>query len=84
MISLGFNEPVVLNKKIENNKLVLKLDWTNQNEKQQIGTTIISKDGDSFIYEDIGFTKRKFQNIDVMFWEFELPNSLRCDVLKLK
>ncbi|TLP73243.1 hypothetical protein [Maribacter sp. ACAM166] len=78
-IVVNFKEPVVINKVVKNGKLKLSLNWYGMGK----GTSIISKTSTGYNYEDVGFIKRNFNDIDRMIWEYELPKSLKMEIEKL-
>ncbi len=78
-IVMSFREPKVLNKMVKNGKLELTLDWFGMGT----GKTIITKTSTGFNYEDVGYMKRSFNNLDNLMWEFELPKSLKKDIENL-
>ena len=79
-VNITFKGPKILSKKIERNRMVLKLSWGSFG----IGTTIIKKTNQGFSYEDVGLFKRNFDNVESMIWEFELPKELIKDIYSLK
>lgn len=78
-IVMNFREPRVLNKIVKNERLELTLDWFGMGT----GKSIITKTTSGFNYEDVGYMKRSFNNLDNLMWEFELPKSLRKDIENL-
>ena len=78
-VVMNYREPKVLNKKVENGKLRLTLDWYQLGK----GESIISKTPYGYNYEDVGYMKRSFTEIDTMMWEFELPQFLKIDIENL-
>ena len=78
-INVNFREPKVLNKRVVDGKLELFLNWG----KFGNSLSLISKTTKGFSYEDVGFMKRNFKNIDSMIFEFELPRVLKNDIEKL-
>lgn len=78
-IVMNFREPKVLNKIVKNRKLELTLDWYGMGT----GKSIITKTSTGFNYEDVGYMKRSFNNLDNMIWEFELPKTLKKDIENL-
>ena len=73
IIKLNFPAPKVLSKQIQNNKLILELQWS----PFIYGRTIITKSKYSYTYEDVGFFKRSFESLDNLLWEYELPRELK-------
>jgi hypothetical protein len=78
-LEIKFKEPKVLGKSIKNGKLELTLDWF----QSGISQTIITKTPSGYNYEDVGFMKRNFTDLESMMWEFELPNFLKKDIENL-
>ncbi len=78
-IILQFKEPLVLDKKIQDGSLHLKLDFREFGK----GDIIINKTDDGYSYEDVGHLKKTFGTIEGLMWEFELPQSLKSDIESL-
>jgi len=78
-IKLQFRTPKLIEKKIEDGSLHLKLDWY----QHGIGQSIITKMKDGYKYEDVGMMKRTFSSVDSLLWEYELPQSLKTDIESL-
>jgi hypothetical protein len=82
--------PTVISANVINCKLQLVLDWGNS--KSDIGNIQISKTKNGYLYEDYfenSFTSnephmvRNFDDIEFMFYEYELPKKLKVIVKKL-
>jgi len=78
-IVMNYREPKVINKMVKNGKLELTLDWFGMGT----GKSIITKTPSGFNYEDVGYMKRSFNNLDNLIWEFELPKFLKKDIENL-
>ena len=78
-IVLQFNEPKVLDKKVQDGSLYVKLDF----HELGIGDIIINKTDDGYSYEDVPHLKKTFGTIKGLMWEFELPQSLKSDIESL-
>ena len=78
-IVLQFNEPKVLDKKVQDGSLYLKLDFG----ELGIGDIIINKTDDGYSYEDVPHLKKTLGTIERLMWEFELPQSLKSDIESL-
>jgi hypothetical protein len=79
LIKIKFNGPKILSKKIVHNSITLKLNWG----KLGIGTSIIKRIKGGYTYEDVGFFKRSFNNLEDLLWEFELPIELKEEIESL-
>ena len=78
-ITLKVREPKVVEKKIKDGSLHLKLDWYQHGE----GHSIITKVKDGYKYEDVGLMKNTFSSVESLLWEYELPQSLKTDIESL-
>jgi hypothetical protein len=79
LVKIKFKGPKILSKKVQNNSLILVLNWG----QLGTGTTIIKKTDAGYTYEDVGLFKRSFNNLDALLWEFELPFELKEEIESL-
>ena len=77
--TMKFSTPKVLQRNKKGNQLFLK--FKNNNMIYDVIITRVGKN--DFYYEDKGIFRRRFKNLRFMFWEFELPKSLKKDVQSL-
>ena len=80
-LHITFKEPKVLDIKIKKNKygqtqeVILTLDWFQMGK----GVHRIYKSGGKYVWTDkqSPIPVRRFNNIDAMIWEYELPKNLK-------
>ncbi|MFP8489498.1 hypothetical protein ACKGJO_10435 [Gracilimonas sp. Q87] len=77
--TIKFSTPKVLKKNKEGNQLFVK--FKNNNMIYDVIITRVGKN--DFYYEDKGIFRRRFKSLRFMFWEYELPKSLKKDVQSL-
>jgi hypothetical protein len=85
IIKMNWIKPIVLEKRIENNILKLKIDWSGGIGKKHIEYSEIQKYGNEFHYKDDSIKlKKSFNSIKKLLWEFEFPKDLENELKKLK
>ena len=73
-------KPDVVSKKKKNDELQLVVDWKIGNPTDVVIKRISEK---SFSYEDVGCFRREFPNVERLLWEYELPISIKEDIISL-
>ncbi len=85
IIQMNWIKPIVLEKRIENKTLKLKIDWSGGIGEKHIEYSEIQKYGNVFQYKDDSIKlKKSFDSIEKLLWEFEFPKELKNELKKLK
>jgi len=80
IIQHNWIKPDVVSKKKKNDELHLVVDWKIGNPTDVVIKRISEK---SFSYEDVGCFRREFPNVERLLWEYELPISIKEDIISL-
>ena len=86
--TVSFREPKIISLKKQTNKygqptkIVVVLDWSYMGK----GIHTIYKKGNQYVWTDkqSPIPVRKFNNIESLVWEYELPQTLKNEIEKLK
>ena len=83
IIQHNWIKPDVVSKKKKNDELHLVVDWKIGNPSYETDVVIKRISEKSFSYEDVGVFRREFPNVERLLWEYELPISIKEDIISL-
>ena len=80
IIQHNWIKPDGVRKKKKNDELQLVVDWKIGDQSDVVIKRVSEK---SFSYEDVGVFRREFPNVERLLWEYELPISIKEDIISL-